>query len=363
MAAAKIRQAWEYARSCLDADSNTPWSICIVTASEEKISPEKIIHSCPDDFPVKVGLITGDYVEAKDTLSVGTMTDVKGFEFSLVLIIGCGIDFLPSPGTCIKESWREALRLYVAMTRARDEVRLYYSGKPSEFLETMIEGLYWEELKTPSSAEPAALAANKPKVTITSNLDISEKTEDLTGIKLGSLSLKGPGESVSTEIMSFDKKPVPVEQIPWKVTGPYGLELEIFINLFDNPDDKDEIGQIICHSRLGSNQAWDQVVGRLRSGIRLLENGKYEMLLRVATPKEGARASRKPVPLESLSEICGINVIEELKRLGDCEIGTRSELIGTDDRTKNWPCVVFNTDDLLTPIAAWTVVTINPLLD
>lgn len=142
----EVVRAWEYARSCLNADSATPWSICIVTASEEKISTTDIIKACPEDFPVKVGRITGDYVEAKDTLSVGTMSDVKGFEFSLVLIVGCGATSLPSPGTCIKESWREALRLYVAMTRARDEVRFYYSGKPSEFLVTMTEGLYWEEL-------------------------------------------------------------------------------------------------------------------------------------------------------------------------------------------------------------------------
>ena len=227
----------------------------------------------------------------------------------------------------------------------------------------MIEGLYWEECTTPSSSEPAELTISHPEVTSISNVDIPEENEDLTGIKVGSLSLQGPGESISTEIMSFDKNPVPVKQIPWKVTGPHGLELEIFISLLDNPGDNDEIGQIICHSRLGSNQAWDQIVGRLRSGIRLLEDGKSEMLLRVATPKEGARASRKLVPLESLSDICGINVIEELKKLGNCEIGTRSELIGTDDRTKNWPCIIFDTDDLLTPIAAWTAVTIHPLLD
>jgi hypothetical protein len=73
------------------------------------------------------------------------MPDVKGFDFSLVIVVGCGADHLPNPGHCQKESWRDALRLYVAMTRACDEVRLYYLGKPSEFLETMREGLNWED--------------------------------------------------------------------------------------------------------------------------------------------------------------------------------------------------------------------------
>ena len=73
------------------------------------------------------------------------MADVKGFDFSLVIVIGCGAKHLPSPGHCRKEAWRDALRLYVAMTRARDEVRFYYSGEPSEFLLAMNEGLYWDD--------------------------------------------------------------------------------------------------------------------------------------------------------------------------------------------------------------------------
>jgi superfamily I DNA/RNA helicase len=131
-------------------NATNPWSICIVTASPEHYSPQDIANSCPQDFPVKIGKITGDYIERRDTLSVGTMPDVKGFEFSLVLIVGCGADCLPSKGSCQKEAWREALRLYVAMTRARDEVRLFYSGKPSQFLLTMNEGIYWAELNQPA---------------------------------------------------------------------------------------------------------------------------------------------------------------------------------------------------------------------
>jgi superfamily I DNA/RNA helicase len=146
----EIERAWEYARECMQDNATNPWSICIVTASPEHYSPQDIANSCPQDFPVKIGKITGDYIERRDTLSVGTMPDVKGFEFSLVLIVGCGADCLPSKGSCQKEAWREALRLYVAMTRARDEVRLFYSGKPSQFLLTMNEGIYWAELNQPA---------------------------------------------------------------------------------------------------------------------------------------------------------------------------------------------------------------------
>ena len=73
------------------------------------------------------------------------MTDIKGFEFSQVIIVGCGEGLLPMKGRAKEEQWRDALRLYVAMTRARDEVRLLYSHEPSRFLIDMKDGLDWIE--------------------------------------------------------------------------------------------------------------------------------------------------------------------------------------------------------------------------
>jgi len=64
----------------------------------------------------------------------------------MIIIVGCGRDRLPAPGHCSEESWREALRLYVAMTRGRDQVYLLYSGGPSEFLHVMQSALKWEVL-------------------------------------------------------------------------------------------------------------------------------------------------------------------------------------------------------------------------
>jgi len=43
----------------------------------------------------------------------------------------------PPKGVPDGEAWREALRLYVAMTRGRDEVCLVYQGKPSPFITAM----------------------------------------------------------------------------------------------------------------------------------------------------------------------------------------------------------------------------------
>ena len=139
----EIEAAWRYVSECLNAQSASPWAICIVTACPEIITTSDILQRKPTDLKVPAGQITGDYVRERDSVCVGTMPDVKGFDFSLVVVVGCGSVQLPNPGHCRKEAWRDALRLYVAMTRARDEVVLIYTGQPSEFLEVMREGLTW----------------------------------------------------------------------------------------------------------------------------------------------------------------------------------------------------------------------------
>ncbi len=139
----QIALAWELAKECLD--SHTPWSICIATASPEELKRQDIIAEKPKDFEAQARPLGDDYLECKDSVSVAAISDVKGFEFSLIIIVGCSEKELPRPGTCSGEAWRDALRLYVAMTRARDQVYLLYDKKPSHLLECMREKVVWLE--------------------------------------------------------------------------------------------------------------------------------------------------------------------------------------------------------------------------
>jgi len=143
----EISQAWEQAREIIDSGGNLAWSICLVTACNEgDYSIDQLISKCPKDFPIEVERLSGDYTRNHDTMTVASMSDVKGFEFSMVIIVGCGILTLPNPGRPREEGWRDALRLYVAMTRARDSVQLCYSGEPSPFLTDMNEHIEWQVL-------------------------------------------------------------------------------------------------------------------------------------------------------------------------------------------------------------------------
>lgn len=89
--------------------------------------------------------LSGNYRHNKNAVCVSTMPNVKGFDFSHVIIVGCGTENIPPKNSCAEESWRHALRLYVAMTRARDEVRMIYSGYPSPFLAEMSDDIEWKE--------------------------------------------------------------------------------------------------------------------------------------------------------------------------------------------------------------------------
>ncbi len=142
----QIAAAWRIAGECLDSKSALPWSVTISTASPHLIDTESIIKARPPDFAYKVAELSGDYTEQRDTVTVANFADLKGFEFSLVIVVGCGKEELPAPGRCKDESWRDALRLYVAITRARDSVYLLYSDEPSEFLKLMRRTVEWQTL-------------------------------------------------------------------------------------------------------------------------------------------------------------------------------------------------------------------------
>jgi len=180
---------------------------------------------------------------------------------------------------------------------------------------------------------------------------------------IGKFRLFGPENSVETEIAAFDGRPVAATEIPWRVTGPAGIEFKIHVLLIDDPEEGQEIGQIFCESRLESPQRWDEVVRRLRVGIRLTPDGNMYMDLRVAIAKPDGRSSRRVIALENLREVVGLEVSEELVRLGALRVGTRSDLLGEENpRTANWPCVTYAPDDLLTPVAAWVATTLIPLV-
>ena len=82
-------------------------------------------------------------------VQLGTMHRAKGLEFKVVLVLGCSDREVPSPvalrgvdDPLDREAAeaRERRLLYVAMTRARDELTVSWSGSPSRFLAGLVNG-------------------------------------------------------------------------------------------------------------------------------------------------------------------------------------------------------------------------------
>jgi superfamily I DNA/RNA helicase len=155
----QVKKAWEVARQCLAEGQTQAWTICIATASTRKYSSEVLLAMRPSGLQAEV--LSGDYIKKPDTVVVGTMNDLKGFEFNLVLIVGCDEGVCPPSDVAEGEVWRDALRFYVCMTRARDQVYMLYEGVPSAFMRQMEERIVWMEEALhqdyqPAPAEPAA---------------------------------------------------------------------------------------------------------------------------------------------------------------------------------------------------------------
>ncbi|MDR6119711.1 hypothetical protein QE370_002895 [Aeromicrobium sp. SORGH_AS981] len=120
-------------------DERAPESIGILVRTNKEM---KRIAGALDERGVPARQVTGHGGSAKGQVQVMTMTRSKGMEFECVLIAGVGQDDMPA-------SWlmknlaeadqadfmqRERSLLYVSATRARDELAVVWSGKPSPIL-------------------------------------------------------------------------------------------------------------------------------------------------------------------------------------------------------------------------------------
>lgn len=128
----QVKKAWEIARQYLAEGETQAWTICIATASAHKYPTDTILAMRPAGL--QADILSGEYIKNTDTVVVSTMNDLKGFEFNLVVIIGCDEGVCPASETPEGEFWRDALRFYVCMTRARDQVYMLYESTPSQFL-------------------------------------------------------------------------------------------------------------------------------------------------------------------------------------------------------------------------------------
>jgi hypothetical protein len=87
-------------------------------------------------FASSIGIpaLVGDSGLGAGKVFFSDLEQTKGFEFDYMCILNCSSDVIPNPQVPQEEHFRDLSRLYVAMTRAKLELILSYSGSPSLFL-------------------------------------------------------------------------------------------------------------------------------------------------------------------------------------------------------------------------------------
>ena len=114
---------------------------------------ESVLHDraepALDAAGIKGQLLNEDDPANQDAVSLGTMHRAKGLEFKAVAVIGCDAGFLPlrsvldglvdaaDQGLFVEQ---ERNLFYVAVTRAREQVLVTHSGRPSQFLANLANG-------------------------------------------------------------------------------------------------------------------------------------------------------------------------------------------------------------------------------
>lgn len=98
-------------------------STCVCCASPE--SAALVLSRCAERG-IKAVQLSGEDRFVPDGVRVARMEHVKGYEFATVFLLDLSDSVLPARGMPWEERWRDAFHIYVAMTRARDELYMYF---------------------------------------------------------------------------------------------------------------------------------------------------------------------------------------------------------------------------------------------
>jgi len=104
---------------------------------------EERVQAALDACGYPAALLSNDATPPEDQVAMGTMHSAKGLEFKIVIVMACEDGVIPlakaladTPDEAEKKLALEQERnlLYVAATRAREQLLISYVGAPSEFL-------------------------------------------------------------------------------------------------------------------------------------------------------------------------------------------------------------------------------------
>lgn len=126
-------------------DANNGRKACIAVSGMDFLAVKRLGAS------LQMAVLDGNVDLQSTSLVLSDLSQMKGYEFDSVCILNCSSSVLPDPNQPKDESYRDLSRLYVAMTRAKSELILSFSDKPSVFLsgcEDLFTKANWTEYST-----------------------------------------------------------------------------------------------------------------------------------------------------------------------------------------------------------------------
>ncbi len=130
LGASSLEEEIGYARGIVAShlDQNSNAHCCIAFAGYSMCEVERYA------LKLELHALDGSAGFLSEPLVLSDLEQTKGYEFDLVIIVNCCKDVLPRHDTPAEEVYRDGCRLYVAMTRAKDDLYLSYHGQPSPWL-------------------------------------------------------------------------------------------------------------------------------------------------------------------------------------------------------------------------------------
>jgi superfamily I DNA/RNA helicase len=124
--------------------------------------------------------LDGTYEPDRNPLVLSDLEQTKGYEFNLSVIVNCSKHVIPPEDAPKEEAFRHGSRLYVAMTRARDELYISYHREPSVWLSNARDVLSfgrWSDVV----ADPGEFIVTAPERLINAEEGRTEDVLNLNG--------------------------------------------------------------------------------------------------------------------------------------------------------------------------------------
>ena len=170
----EIGYARTYAETRLKAGVK---SVCIVIAGYTTRDVDAFAKACGADS------LNGFYDPLESPLVFSDLEQTKGYEFETLIVVNCRNGVLPARGAPEEEAFRQGCKLYVAMTRARRELILSFSGEASPWLASVSDTIAVEEWSTYEDLNEKFVAGVPQVLPDIEEASLDESLAELTGLE------------------------------------------------------------------------------------------------------------------------------------------------------------------------------------